>query len=125
MDGALDADGAADAGAIDAGAADDGAAKLGATLTAGSVGELPVLLGVQAATAPAAAITRRIMSLFMQISHWDAHWAFGDGPLCGCQRPKPTDGVRTPTPHGGRVSLQGAVMAAPSATVVQSPSSAR
>lgn len=128
MDGALDAEGADEAGATEAGAtdgaADDGAATLGAVLTTGSVGELPVLLGVQAATAAAAATTRRRMSLFMQISHWDAHWAFGDGPLCGFRPAQPTDGVRTLTRQARRDSLQGAVMARPGG-VGQSPSSAR
>ncbi len=102
-DGAVDIDGDSDDGAVDIeGASDDGAATLGAVLSSGSVGELPVLLGVQAATALAAAITSRIMSLFMQVSHWDAHRALGMARCAGFDRPNLPAGSGHPRiTHGG------------------------
>ena len=80
----LPADGAVDIeGAVD-GSVDSDGATLGSVLTTGRVGDAPVLLGVQAATAPAAVMTRRMTSLFIQLSHWDARWAMGIDPRCGC-----------------------------------------
>lgn len=81
-DGAVDIDG--ELGALDiAGASDDGAAMLGASLTTGRVGDAPVLLGVQAATAPAATNTESRINRFIENLALGRPEGVGDSPLWG------------------------------------------
>lgn len=86
-DGAVDIDGEPEAGADITGASDEGAAMLGAVVSAGRVGDAPVLLGVQAATAPAATNTESRISRFIENLALGRPEGVGDGPLWGSTSP--------------------------------------